>query len=203
MVATAYDFTISLHKTAVEHFFYYIYNVDSQYMKNHFLLILFIISMPACLAQDGYPEPPDSHKRLFYIQHSKNHNTYVYDANIISNTNIKDSDPIDVYQIDYKKDGTREELTGLQRKMAYGITFNKVGENKFEFTLAAYPEKILTLAMQSGKPVVTVNINGKEMVLERMFLHCNALGTNVSKIDFYGRDVKTHRDLAETMYLSR
>ncbi|QEE51409.1 DUF4833 domain-containing protein [Flavobacterium alkalisoli] len=172
-------------------------------MKNQLLIILFIISMPACLAQEGYPEPPDTHKRLFYIQHSKNHNTYVYDANFSSSTRINDSDPIDVYQIDYKKDGTREELTALQRKMAYGITFNRVSENRFEFTLAAYPEKTLTLALHSGHPVVTVNINGKDIQLERMFLHCNALGTGVSKIEFYGKDLKTKKKLTEIMYISK
>jgi hypothetical protein len=30
----------------------------------------------------NYPEPAKTPTRLFYIQHSDNHNTYVYDANI-------------------------------------------------------------------------------------------------------------------------
>ena len=168
-------------------------------MKEYYLILLLLFALPECPAQDGYPVPPDSHKRLFYIQHSKNHNTYVYDANFVSSATIKDSDPIDVYQIDYKKDGTREELTTLQRNMAYGVEFKKISHNKFEFTLAAYPGKSLYLTMHSGKPVVMLTINGKSMVLDRMFLHCNMLGTGVSKIDFYGRDTTTHKSITETL----
>ncbi len=172
-------------------------------MKNNLLLFLLLFTLPDCLAQDGYPVPPETRERLFYIQHSKNHNTYVYDANLISSSNIKDSEPIDIYQIDYKKDGTREELSILQRKMAYGIDFKKIAHNKFEFTLAAYPAKSLLLTMDSGRPVVTLSVNGKSIVLNRMFLHCNTLGTGVSKIDLYGKDAETQQPVAETLYVDK
>ena len=172
-------------------------------MKNNLLFFILLFALPDCLAQEGYPVPPETRERLFYIQHSKNHNTYVYDANLISNSKIKDSDPIDIYQIDYKKDGTREELSLLQRKMAYGIDFKKTGDNKFEFTLAAYPVKNLLLTLKSGRPVVILSVNGKNIVLNRMFLHCNALGTGVSKIDLYGEDAETQQPVAETLYIDK
>jgi hypothetical protein len=40
--------------------------------------------------------------RLFYIQHSDNHNTYVYDANIKAGI-IDSSQPINAYRIVYTK----------------------------------------------------------------------------------------------------
>jgi hypothetical protein len=51
-------------------------------------------------SQNDYPEPAKTPTRLFYIQHSDNHNTYVYDANIKAGI-IDSSQPINTYRIVY------------------------------------------------------------------------------------------------------
>jgi hypothetical protein len=66
--------------------------------------ILFFFLVSICLfsgySQNDYPEPAKTPTRLFYIQHSDNHNTYVYDANIKAGI-IDSSQPINTYRIVY------------------------------------------------------------------------------------------------------
>src|SRR4051812_38725197 len=118
-------------------------------MKLHVLLFLFLVSANICCAQDGYPVPPNNPGRLFYIQHANNHNTFVYDANLLNSKSLDNNSPINVYRINYKKGGIKEELSGLQRKMAYGVSITKAAANLFDFTLAAYPTKKFTLKLSN------------------------------------------------------
>lgn len=167
-------------------------------MKRDIFLVLFLVSAVLCSAQDGYPVPPHNPGRLFYIQHANNHNTFVYDANLLNSKSLNTESPINVYRLNYKKGGIKEELSGLQRKMAYGVSITRAAVNLFDFTLAAYPGKKFTLKLSNeGTPHVTVFINGKNIVLRKMFLYCNKLGTAVSSINFYGKDASTGKDITE------
>lgn len=174
-------------------------------MKNQLLLFLCIASLCVSWDQERYPTPPACKGRLFYIQHSNGINTFVYDANFTTSNRLNDTQPINVYRLNYEdKDGSKEELTNIQRKMAYGVSCKKTGENKFDFTLAAYPQKKLVLNVKScGTPCVMVNVNGQDIVLNKMFLHCNKLGTNVSRIDFYGKDPKTGVNVTQQLAINK
>lgn len=166
------------------------------------LLFCMMILVPLLhFAQKGYPTPPDAQNRLFYIQHSNNHNTFVYDANVMPGHKLKTGDPIDVYRLTYAKDGRKEALTAMQRKMAYGVTLSSSSASSCEFTLAAYPSKKLLLNLgKDGRPYVTTNINGKNIILNRMYLQMGKLGTNVLHIDFYGKDV-SGKEITERLYI--
>ena len=59
-------------------------------MKN-LLIICSILFSFVVNAQQGYPVPPKSENRLFYIQHNDNKNTFVYDA-LFSSKGILDDD---------------------------------------------------------------------------------------------------------------
>lgn len=167
-------------------------------MKNIIFFVSVMVSLAMCPLQDGYPVPPDCPSRMFYIQHSNGHNTFVYDANFASGKALLENDPIHVYRINYKKGGVKEELTSMQRRMAYGVEFAKTGSNTFDFTLAAYPSKKMTLKLcNQNNPRVSVHINGKTIHLKRMFLFCNKLGTSVSSINFYGKDAASGKDITE------
>jgi hypothetical protein len=73
--------------------------------------------------------------RLFYIQHSDNHNTYVYDANIKAGI-IDSSQPINAYRIVYTKNGIKP-LSRLQKKLAYGMILLDSKPNLFKLRLAS------------------------------------------------------------------
>lgn len=172
-----------------------------RYLPLLFLLILlYAFSTP----QQGYPVPKTGPAHLFYIQHSNNYNTFVYDANFASQKKLDESEPVKAYRITYTKGGIKEELNPMQRKLAYGIDFKKTGDNAFDCTLAAYPAKKLALKLLAdGKPYVTVSVNGKSMVLKKLFLLLNKTGTGVIHIDFYGKDIATGKDISERFFIEK
>lgn len=152
-------------------------------------------------AQADYPTPPDDKGRLFYIQHSNNHNTFIYDANLLGKK-LNTAEPVKVYRLTYTKGGIKEELNGMQRKMAYGVTLVSTEAASCIFTLAAYPAKKIFVRMEKdGKPTATINVNGKNILLKKMFLLANKLGTNVEYIDFYGKDAATGKEVKERLYI--
>jgi hypothetical protein len=73
---------------------------------------------------------------LFYIQHSDNHNTYVYDANIKAGI-IDSSQPINAYRIVYTKKWYKKPLSRLQKKLAYGMILLDSKPNLFKLRLAS------------------------------------------------------------------
>lgn len=171
-------------------------------MKNILFICCFVLHL-ATFAQKGYPVPADSHQRLFYIQHSNNHNTFVYDANLTGKV-FNTSAPVNAYRITYTKGkgGIKEELTAMQRKMAYGVTIAAAETASCAFTLAAYPaKKIFVRLEKDGKPSATVNVNGKNIVLKKMFLSVTKSGMGVEYIDFYGKDASTHKEVVERLLI--
>jgi hypothetical protein len=173
-------------------------------MKKSFLLVLIsLLQFAFSNPQQEYPVPPAAPGHLFYIQHSNNHNTFVYDANFTSPKKLNETEPVKVYRITYTKGGIKEELNPIQRRLAYGIDFNKTGTNTFDCTLAAYPAKKLALKLHAdGKPYVTVTVNGKNIVLKKMFLLVNKTGTSVIHIDFYGKD-STGKEIKERFIIEK
>lgn len=137
-------------------------------MKNLLLLFLFASSSVA-FAQNNYPKPPKSANRLFYIQHNLNTNTYVYDAQI-KNGKFVTSDPIEVYRIMYAEDGSKKELTSIQRKLAYGIKIHSQNNENVTFNLNGYPTLIWKLSLKDGKPFVSVNLNKQLIYVEKMYI---------------------------------
>lgn len=169
-------------------------------MKKLFFLLLLCCPLVQ-FAQHGYPTPPTATSRLFYIQHSNNHNTFVYDANIASGK-LNTTEPIDVYCLKYKDGGGREALSPVQRKMAYGVELLSAQSGQCEFTLAAYPAKKLVLKVgKDGKPYVTTTVNGKNLVLHKLFLTMGKLPSTVLYIDFYGTDVVTGKEITERHFV--
>lgn len=174
-------------------------------MRKLYVLLLFITLTSN--AQKGYPTPPDAESRLFYIQHSQNHNTFVYDANFLENKKLDEVEPIKIYRIAYTKGGVKEELTKMQRSLAYGVKFKMLKENNYEFTLVSYPEKKLYLEInQKGKPYVKTTVNGKKMILHKMYLSMDkskSLTPKIEFIDFYGKDTDSGKEIHERFQMKK
>ena len=77
---------------------------------------------------------------LFKIERSKNKNIVQYDACLLQNNNISESDPVHAYWV--LANGKREELGLVENKEAYGIeSKEKLGENRFRIALAALKDR--------------------------------------------------------------
>lgn len=137
------------------------------------------------MGQKNYPIPKNKDNRLFYIQHSLNTNTYVYDAKI-SNGQLDENNPIDEYRILFEKNQEIKPLNFLQKNMAYGMFLDqKLPDGSFEMHLAALPRiKIYIIQNKKGIPKAYVTLNGRKMYLSSLFVKIsNGSGIN-AKIDF-------------------
>lgn len=150
-------------------------------------------------SQADYPQPEKTTNRLFFIQHSKSHNTYVYDAKT-KGGNIDSSKPIDQYRILYAKNGQKKPLTSIQKDLAYGMILLESKANSFKYHLAATKKVIFYLNYdENNGPRINVTINNKKMYLDRIFIHLNSSGLSAKAeyVMFYGKDFNTGKTVTE------
>ncbi|MEZ7500415.1 DUF4833 domain-containing protein [Flavobacterium sp. Arc3] len=156
-------------------------------------------------SQENYPTPKKTKTLLFYIQHSNNHNTYLYEINMNGQT-VNSSDPIKEYRILYATDGSKKELTKMQKKIAYGIVLISLTDNLYKFRLAATDELSFYLNFEKKVPPrIYVTINNQKMYLDKMFIQLEEtkLGKNIkiAYILFYGNDYKSNKAVIEKFIL--
>jgi hypothetical protein len=168
-------------------------------------IILSFFLMFICLfsgySQNDYPEPAKTPTRLFYIQHSDNHNTYVYDANIKAGI-IDSSRPINEYRIVYTKNGIKKPLSKIQKKLAYGMILLDSKPNLFKLRLASGKKIFFYLNYdQSEGARIYVTVNKHNMYLDKMFLQLKngILGINLGYeyVLFYGKDYNSGKPVIE------
>jgi len=148
------------------------------------ILFISVFCSNEILAQKNYPKPATNPNRLFYIQHSQNTNTFVYDANLKNGTFVTDS-PLNVYRILYAENGEKKELSGIQKKMAYGVNVSSTGKDSYQFTIKGYPALKWKLSMKNGKPVACLTVNNKTIFVERMFIQTKDNTSGITaKVDY-------------------
>ena len=159
-------------------------------MRMKFVVLFFSIVIFS-FGQKKYPKPDKIPSLLFYIQHSLNQNTYVYELNLV-NGNLNINNPIKVFRINYEDRGQKENLTLIQRKYAYGV--NYLSPDKKKFSLSANKAIPMVLKSDGKNYWIEIEINHKKIILERIFIqsdrHSKGLNPKVEGIIFYGKDIK-------------
>ncbi len=159
------------------------------------ILLSFCLAALNSFAQESYPTPPDGKNRLFYIQRTGNTNTIVYDANVSGSQAFKESEPVNIYWLRYADGGGAQGLSYVQRTFAYGVKFQKIsGVNEYDFHLVSYSKKKFRLAFDAeGNPYATIEVNGRKMKLDRIFVKIDknttfTLTPKVEYVEFWGKD---------------
>jgi hypothetical protein len=155
---------------------------------------------PASVEQ--FPVPPTSPISLFYIQRSSNINTIVYDANLGADKKLDPKNPVHTYWIRYTEGGKKQELTGIQRSLAYGLhTKATPGESgSYDGYFFAYRKRKFVVKMNTkGEPIALFPINGKMQILKKLFAKVDESGMvpSVLYIELWGRDVVTDKEVYE------
>jgi hypothetical protein len=172
-------------------------------------IILSFFLMFFCLfsgySQNDYPKPAKTPTRLFYIQHSKNHNTYVYDANIEEGV-INSSQPIKEYRVVYTQKGVKKPLSRIQKKLAYGMILVESKPNLFKLRLASKKNIDFYLKYENSEGArIYVTVNKHKMYLDKMFVQLkkSLFGINfkVEFVLFYGEDYNSGKPLIEKVIL--
>lgn len=136
---------------------------------------------------------------LFKIERSKNKNIVQYDACLLQNNNISESNPVHAYWV--LADGKKEELGMLESKEAYGIeSKEKLGENKFRIVLAALKDRSVIVQKMKRDYKALTQISGELSILERVYVQSQeqTLGLpKVQHVDLFGRSVKTNKPVKE------
>ncbi len=129
---------------------------------------------------------------LFSIERSKNKNYIQYEVRLGENSGLPDSSPVTVYWV--LENGGQEELTSIERKLAYGIdSQEKLEENRFRIHLVALKDRGIIVEKMNGSYRAVVSINGKQSILERIFVESKERLTGLPKvlyIDLYGRTIE-------------
>lgn len=170
-----------------------------QFPHRFLLLSLTLISIYSIsFGQKDFPVPPETYKRLFYVQRSSNTNTIIYDVNLLPGDIINKKKPIDAYWLMYAKGGRREELSYIQRKLAYGIDFRPTTSvNQYEFNIVSYPKRKLYLVKDLKLGFFALmDINGKPARLKNVFVSVAprgafSLSPDIEYVEIFGVDHKT------------
>ncbi len=102
-------------------------------MRKIFLLLIITIISIAGFTQDGFPVPANNPKQLFYLQRTSNTNTIVCEINYKKDGTIDWENPVHVFWIRYGEKGQRAELSGIQKKFAYGVKVKKINDSKTHY----------------------------------------------------------------------
>jgi hypothetical protein len=150
-----------------------------------------------------YPTPPPNTKRLFYLQRSPNTNALSYDVNIDPKTGKPNQDlPVRVYWLRYAEgNGEIAELSYIQRKFAYGVTSDPLGNNKYDIRIMSYKKIPLTLmAAADGKYHIFATVSKKQMLLQNIFIQIEGgsmWSPNIIFIEMKGTDPVTGKEVTE------
>lgn len=171
-------------------------------MSKSLFLYLFFFAYAAHARADHFPIPPNSSVRLFYIERSSNANTVIYDANLLPNKKLNPKDPIHTYWIRYDEKGQKEELSTIQRTLAYGLYTDPITteSNTYEAYFLAYRKRKFVVKLDTkGNPIALFPINNKLQILKRVYVSVNETNfmPSVYYIELFGNDPVTGKDVYE------
>ena len=151
----------------------------------------------------GFPVPPDSELRLFYVQRSMNANTIVYDANLLPDGRLDPQSPVSVYWLRYhKRHGKKKALDGLERTFVWGVQARAANDplGSYHVNLVSYKGRkgLLTLD-DTGRPYVRVTIDSEPAKLQHVFLELDGDGKipDIEYAELFGQSLQTGHTVYE------
>lgn len=157
-------------------------------------------TLPESIGQ--YPIPVSSSNQLFYIQRSSNINSIVYDANVGIDKKLDPENPVHTYWILHTQGGKKQELTGIQRSLAYGLHTRPVTGDlgSYDGYFFAYRKRKFVVKLNPmGEPIALFPINGKMQILKKVFVKVDESGMmpSVISVELWGRDILTDKEVYE------
>ncbi len=144
---------------------------------------------------------PDEPNQLFYVQRSPNSNTVIYAARLDAQGNINRADPVDAFWRKFNIDGAKVGLNFIERAMAYGAHADRAPAGKpITFTIAALPERKLTLVLEDKKhPEALMQIGDHSVKVAYVYLQVvdGGLTPSVPSLDILGTDIASGKAIHE------
>lgn len=156
-------------------------------MKKAIFLTL-IFNMLTSISLAGSTQP------LFIVERSKNTNVLHYDAQLSDSGKLLDKMPLIVYWVLLAEDGRRQELSWLERTMAFGFDVKKDSSGEgYRVILVAYKEREVKIYKQGDSVRAEIIIDGRPSYFDRVYINSRDgfLLLEVDYIELYGRDIIT------------
>ena len=148
------------------------------------------------------PDGEAKAQRLFRIERSKNANVVVYDALLTHDGLLQSDKPVDAYWLVLARDGQREKLSRIQKRFAYGFKTRFLDEDTVVMQMAADIGRDITVDVVRGVPRAVTDIDGREAVLDRIYVKSikGKLWPSVEYLELFGVDATTGKERYERIY---
>ena len=148
------------------------------------LLCAMLASLCSMVAFGAEPEG-----RLFRFERSTNRNYICYDIRQ-TDGRLDMKEPIHVYWIVAEEGGRQDELSFIQKKLAFGYKVVSRGDNEVSIHLTAYSKLVIRICRRDGKWMALAKIGGKEAQLDRLFAQMRSpRSLRVEYVDLFGRSL--------------
>ena len=148
------------------------------------LLVINALSFSA-MGQENLPVPAVNSDLMFYVQRSTNTNTIIYELQYADGA-IDAGKPVHPSWILYSEKGQKEDLNYIQRKFAYGIKSNKIGDNHYDLKFVSYDKYKLELMQGSDNKLhVYTTINNRQAILTSIYIKINGGTFWFPHIDYF------------------
>jgi len=153
--------------------------------------------------EESYPVPRGIANQLFYLQRNPDANTVIYQLNM-KDGQLNEEEPVSVFWIRYTEGGQIKALSGMQRKLAYGISSKIIAKGKHELRFTSYPKLPLYLTQSApGKNYyVYAVLKDRSMILDRVFIKVKNGTFCIPKVDYIqlsGKDMETGKGITHTI----
>jgi len=143
---------------------------------------------------------------LFVIERDTNTNVVHYDAQLTKEGALDPKEPVIVYWIMRANGGHREELTLVEKHLAYGFTIQPDPSGRFyRMALAADREREIKISQEGNRARAEIMIAGRLAALQKLHVNSNESGVlpSVNYIELFGRDLETGESRYEKLVPKR
>ncbi len=155
------------------------------------LCVIVGVTMPrSALGNENWPAHT---QHLFNIERSQNANIVQYDVVLREDGSLNRDDPVISYWIRKAEDGRRQQLSLLERKLAYGFSTRVLDDGTVLMDMAADIRRMVRVERKADRWVAITRINGHSAAIERIYVTLEEARPlpKVEFIDLYGNDVVT------------
>jgi hypothetical protein len=144
---------------------------------------------------------------LFVIERSSNANVVVYEAARAPGGVVDPRQPVAAHWRMLAEDGHREELNGIEKRLAYGVeVLGAQGEGSVEIAVRALRERTIEVRTAEPCPTARMPIGGRPAILRRVFVQL-ARGLfffpKVAYVELHGEDAESRAAVDERIDVSR
>jgi hypothetical protein len=115
-------------------------------------------------------------ENLFVVARSTNPNIVRYDMRRSTNGVIRLDDPVDAFWEIRAGQRRREELSWMERQLAYGFTISRIAQSGFVMQMVAFSKREIHVELVGSKYRARVMIAGAMATLNRVFVQADSGG---------------------------